>query len=132
MRQLTNDFNLIEFQSKDGAIMPWIVEHEVEKTAINLQLLRDKLNTPLHINSAYRSPYHNRRIGGVKFSKHLLGIAVDLSSRSKTPRQLYRIISKMIRDNEIKEGGLGLYKGFVHYDTRGTKARWNTTKIPVW
>ena len=132
MRKLTDNFNLIEFQSKDGSIMPWIVEREVEKTAINLQLLRNRLNTPLHINSAYRSPVHNRRVGGAEHSKHLLGIAVDITSKNKTPRQLYKIISKMIRDEKIKEGGLGLYKGFVHYDTRGTRARWNKTNIPIW
>jgi len=24
----------------------------------------------------------------------------------------------------MTEGGIGIYKGFVHYDIRGTKARW--------
>jgi len=28
----------------------------------------------------------------------------------------------------MKEGGLGLYNTFVHYDIRGTKARWDYTK----
>jgi len=32
----------------------------------------------------------------------------------------------LIRAGKMKEGGVGLYvsQGFVHYDIRGTRARW--------
>ena len=29
----------------------------------------------------------------------------------------------------MKEGGVGLYNGFVHYDIRGTKARWDNSSL---
>ncbi len=128
MIQITKNFNLLEFQSKDGSKMPYKVEKEVKETARNLQKLRDYLGVPLHINSAYRSPNHNRNIGGVKNSTHLKGIAVDLSSKHITPYKLYKTIEYLINKGVLQEGGLGLYNGFVHYDRRGYKARWSKVK----
>ena len=122
--KLTDNFTLAEFNSKDGAEMPAEVLENVIKLACNIQVIRDKIGCPLHINSAYRSPNHNKAIGGVKNSKHLLGKASDLTSRNHTPTQLYDVIESLIKEGKISEGGLGLYKSFVHYDIRGTKARW--------
>ena len=122
--KLTDNFTLAEFNSKDGAEMPAEVLENVIKLACNIQVIRDKIGCPLHINSAYRSPNHNKAIGGVKNSKHLLGKASDLTSRNHTPKQLYDVIESLIKDGKISEGGLGLYNSFVHYDIRGTKARW--------
>ena len=36
-----------------------------------LQALRTRLGKPLIIRSAYRSPEHNRAVGGAKASKHM-------------------------------------------------------------
>ena len=33
-------------------------------------------------------------------------------------------IEKLIKEGKMKQGGIGIYKGFIHYDIRGTKARW--------
>ena len=38
------------------------------------------------------------------------------------------LVEKLIKESKMKQGGLGLYpreNGWIHYDTRGTKARWN-------
>lgn len=126
--QITKNFNKREFNSKDGARMPLDVFFNIIELAENLQIIRDTLNSPLHINSAYRSPEHNKRVGGSPNSQHLLGKASDITSRDYTPTQLYAIIEGLIEDGRIKQGGLGLYNGFVHYDIRGTKARWDYRK----
>ena len=42
-----------------------------------LQALRDRLGKPLIVRSAYRSPEHNRAVGGATRSKHLDGAAFD-------------------------------------------------------
>ena len=66
----------------------------------------------------------NQLIGGVKNSQHTKGTAADLVSRNHTPKKLYKIIEALIEQNKISEGGLSAYPSFVHYDIRGTKARW--------
>ena len=126
--QLTKNFNKREFNSKDGARMPNDVFLNVKELANNLQIIRNCINSPMHINSGYRSPAHNKAIGGVSNSQHLLGKASDITSRDYSPVQLYSIIEGLIEQGKISEGGLGIYNGFVHYDIRGTKARWDYRK----
>ena len=121
---ITANFSLNEFDSKDGAKMPEEVKKNIKQLAVNLQVIRDAAGCAIHINSAYRSPSHNKRIGGVSNSKHMFGLASDLTSRNHTPEELYQLIDELIDEGRISEGGLGLYKSFVHYDIRGTRARW--------
>lgn len=122
--KLTENFDRIEFISKDGRDVPAELLPNLIELAHNLQVLRDHLGEPVRILSGYRSPEHNRRIGGARNSRHLLAQAADISVRSKTPRQLAAIIERLIATKQMKQGGLGVYPGFVHYDVRGTKARW--------
>ena len=50
-----------------------------------LQALRDRLGKPLIVLSAYRSPEHNRAVGGAKASKHMEGIAFDIAMANHDP-----------------------------------------------
>jgi hypothetical protein len=43
-----------------------------------LEVLRERAGTPIIINSGYRSPQLNRKIGGAANSNHLTGCAVDI------------------------------------------------------
>ena len=43
-----------------------------------LEVLRKRYGGPIIINSGYRSPQLNRKIGGVATSNHLTGCAVDI------------------------------------------------------
>lgn len=122
--QLTKNFNLAEFACKDGTPVPEELLYSVELLAANLQVLRDYLGEPVHIHSAYRTPIYNAKIGGAKKSKHLLAQAADITVKSKTPKQLAKIIEKLIAEKKMKQGGLGIYPGFVHYDIRGKATRW--------
>lgn len=126
--QLTTNFKRSEFDSKDGSVMPDSVLKNIKELAKNIQIIRDELGSSITINSGYRSPKHNASVGGEKNSKHILGQAGDLSQKKITPKQLYDLIEKLIKDGKVKEGGLGLYNTFVHYDIRGTKARWDYRK----
>lgn len=122
--QLTKNFNLAEFACKDGTPVPTELLYNVELLAANLQVLRDYLGEAVHIHSAYRTPIYNAKIGGAKKSRHLLAQAADITVKSKTPKQLAKIIEKLIAEKKMKQGGLGIYPGFVHYDIRGKAARW--------
>jgi len=123
--KLTKNFNKSEFDCNDGSEMPEEVLNNIKELADNLQVLRDKLRLPITINSGYRSPEYNKKIGGVKNSQHILGKAADIRVTSMSPQIVGKIITNMIDDGLLKEGGVGVYSTFVHYDIRGTKARWN-------
>lgn len=123
--ELTKDFNLIEFACKDGTPVPQELYANVKELAKNLQVLRDHIKEPVYISgSGYRTPSHNKKVGGAKLSQHLQAKAADISVKSKTPKQLAIVIEKLIAEGKMKQGGIGIYPGFVHYDIRGTKARW--------
>ena len=126
--KLTKNFSKSEFDSKDGAEMPDDVLENVKVIAEQLQVLRDVLNVPIKINSAYRSVAHNKKIGGVKNSKHITGKAVDIAVKGITTNYLAFKIKELISKSKMLEGGIGVYDTFVHYDIRGTKARWDNRK----
>lgn len=122
--KLTENFTLEEFACADGTPVPKAFVGAVTVLATNLQVLRNELGEAIHINSAYRTPAHNKAVGGKVNSQHIKGTAADITCRSKTPKQLAAIIEKLIASGKMQQGGLGRYPSFVHYDIRGTKARW--------
>jgi uncharacterized protein YcbK (DUF882 family) len=122
--QLTLNFHLIEFACHDGTPVPDEMLDDVHELAANLQVLRYHLGAGIYIISGYRTPAHNKKVGGAKTSQHLKAKAADIMSKDFTPKQIYNRIEKLIEAKKMKQGGLGLYKTWVHYDTRGTRARW--------
>ena len=79
----------------------------------DLQSLRDMLGKPLIITSAYRSPEHNKRVGGAKRSKHLEGIAFDVRMDNHDPHTFEAAA------RAAGFTGFGYYpkSGFMHIDT---------------
>lgn len=88
-----------------------------------LQSLRDRLGVPIIVNSAYRSPDHNKNIGGAPNSNHVKGIAFDI-----------RLTKKVTRDKLKQEArkcgfkGFGDYNTFVHIDL-GKERYWDFRSI---
>jgi zinc D-Ala-D-Ala carboxypeptidase len=72
-----------------------------------LQALRDRLGKPLIIRSAYRSPKHNRAVGGAKASKHMDGTAFDIAMANHDPAAF-----------EAAARAVG-FLGFGHYPRSG-------------
>jgi len=124
MAKLTENFSLAEFRCNDGSDIPNEYLPNVIQLAKNLQVLRDYINKPITINSAYRSPKYNAKIGGAKNSQHLTAKASDLRVEGITPKELAKVIESLIKDGKMQQGGIGIYPTFTHYDIRGTKARW--------
>lgn len=122
--QLTTNFNISEFACKDGTAVPASLRANAKELAQNLQKLRDAVGKPININSAYRTPKHNKSIGGKSNSQHLYAKAADIRIRGMTPAEVKKRILELIKKKKMKQGGIGLYNTFVHYDIRGTAARW--------
>lgn len=78
-----------------------------------LEALRRKLgNTPIHINSGFRSISHNSAINGASNSMHQYGIAADISVAGKTPSQVVSIA------RTCGFSGAKAYSTHVHIDSR--------------
>ena len=122
--KLTNNFNLSEFTSHDGAAFPPEVIVNLTKLAKNLQVIRDHTGKSVTVNSGYRSPAHNKKIGGVANSQHVLGKAADITITGLTPPMVKELLENLIKAGKIINGGIGLYPAFVHYDIRNKSARW--------
>ncbi|MDO4782631.1 MAG: D-Ala-D-Ala carboxypeptidase family metallohydrolase [Capnocytophaga felis] len=126
--QLTTNFTKQEFECRDGSAMPSEALENVKLLAKELQVLRDFVGKNIVINSGYRSPSYNKRVGGAPKSQHLLGKAADITITGMTPKQVAQAIEKLIAQGKMKQGGIGIYKTFTHYDIRGVKARWDFSK----
>lgn len=122
--QLTKNFELSEFNCRDGRGVPPEYMANVKKVAENLQILRDHIGEAIHINSCYRPTDYNKKIGGAPNSQHLTASAADITAKSYTPKQLATVVEKLIIEGKLKFGGLGIYPGFIHVDIRKKKARW--------
>jgi uncharacterized protein YcbK (DUF882 family) len=98
---------------------------ELEILSINLEILRAEIKEPVMITgSGYRTKSHNDKVGGAKNSQHLTASGADINAKNYTPKDLAKVIERLIKEGKMVQGGIGVYKGFVHYDIRGTKARW--------
>lgn len=71
-----------------------------------------RVGKPLILRSAYRSPEHNRAVGGAKASKHMEGIAFDVAMANHDPEG-FEAASRAVGFQ-----GFGFYprSGFIHID----------------
>lgn len=123
--KLTKNFNREEFDCKDGTPVPKIYYRNVQEVANNLQILRDHIKESVYVSgSGYRTEKHNKKVGGAKFSQHLTASGADIAAKNLSPKELAAVIEYLIAEGKMKQGGIGVYPGFVHYDIRGTHARW--------
>ena len=122
--QLSKNFKKSEFKCRDGTGVPDELMDNLMALVENLQVIRDHIDRPMHIISGYRTPKYNRKIGGARKSQHMKAKAADIIVKNLKPAELREIIINLIKEGNIKKGGVGLYRSFVHYDTRGWNARW--------
>jgi len=90
-----------------------------------LQQLRDELDAPVMVLSAYRSMSHNRDVGGAPASRHLLGRAFDVWMGNHDPAAF----EAAARRHGFS--GFGFYprSNFMHIDT-GPAREWGRRFTP--
>lgn len=113
-KKVSANFKVREFACKDGTDKIVIDEKLVEL----LQKIRNHFGKPITINSAYRTTSHNKKVGGSTNSYHLKGQAADIVVKDVNP------ILVALYCEKIGAGGIGVYKTFVHVDTRKKEYRW--------
>ena len=122
--RLSQNFMLSEFDSKDGSVMPEDVKENIIKLSNALQVIRDEVQQPISITSGYRSPEHNKRVGGAVRSTHVRGLGADFKVTNMTPVEVVEVIERLISEGKIPDGGLKAYSTWIHFDVRGVRARW--------
>jgi hypothetical protein len=152
---LSPHFRLKQFLCKqDGEYPKYMVLKE--DLLLKLELILQRVNAEgyrcdsFHVMSGYRTPYYNKAIGNVKYSRHIYGGAADIYI-DENPKD--EMMDDLNRDGRIDYkdadvvyeivdalygkpfyerfvGGLARYRKtsnhgpFVHIDVRGRRARW--------
>lgn len=114
-KKLSDNFRVREFRSRDGADKILIDEKLVNL----LQKMRDSFGV-INISSAYRTAAHNKKVGGVSSSRHLYGLAADITLSDSS-----RLTEAARYAEKIGFRGVGLddrYQKFLHLDTRKNKS----------
>jgi uncharacterized protein YcbK (DUF882 family) len=114
--KLTTNFSLNEFNKRNYNVPTDVLRNLIE-LAKNLQVLRDEVKKPIKITSGYRPAELNAKVGGATQSRHITGQAADLKIEGYTPKQVAAIIEKLIAAGKMKQGGIGTYSTWIHYDT---------------
>lgn len=79
---------------------------------------------PTRIISAYRTVAYNAvQDGSAKDSQHIHNRAIDFKTAKGTPKDWALQLHEW-RSAGAFRGGIGVYKTFVHVDTRGVNADW--------
>lgn len=115
--KLSANFTLKEMQSHDNddkvLVDPELVTY--------LQKIRDHFGQSVKINSGYRTPSHNAKVGGTKNSYHTKGMAADIVISGVSAKRVAQYAEA------IGMLGVGCYdnKKFTHVDTRPSKVFWH-------
>jgi hypothetical protein len=98
---LSENFTLEEMTASETAARynidntpPNEVLLNLRRLALFLEDVRKALDKPIHINSAYRSPEANEKVGGKSTSQHCRGTAADIKVKGMTPDQVVRAVIK--------------------------------------
>jgi uncharacterized protein YcbK (DUF882 family) len=79
---------------------------------------RGVANISFNITSGYRSPEHNKSVGGVLNSSHLKGMAVDIKCSDSRKRSI--IVSSLIKAGFTR---IGIASSFIHVDNDPDKSQ---------
>jgi zinc D-Ala-D-Ala carboxypeptidase len=106
--QLTKNFSLAELTTTstgiDNTPPQDVIDNLLALAGSVLQPARERYGRAITVNSGYRSPAVNKRVGGATSSQHMSGQAADITTGSKEEnRKLFAILETMNYDQLIDE-----------------------------
>lgn len=118
-KKLSTNFKVKEFACKDGSDAVLVAPRLV----MVLQSIRSRFGAAVTINSGYRTPQYNTKVGGVAHSQHCYGTAADITVRGQKPAAVAAYARQLMPD----WGGVGVYakQNFTHIDVRETRSDWD-------
>jgi len=118
MHGLNTDFHFFfEYSEFDSPDVKGSYEHMSVEFLNKLTEARKIAAIGFKITSAYRTPEHNAKVGGVQGSSHTNGCAVDIYA--PTSRQKYIIINALLQAGFNR---IGVAKNFIHVDNDASKS----------
>lgn len=111
--KLSEHFKAKEFACKDNSPIAFIDTHIIDL----LEAIRNYYNSPVIINSGYRTYTWNKAVGGAKHSYHMKGMAADIYVKGVSNKDVAKKASELLG----KKGGVICHTNYVHVDIRTTE-----------
>jgi hypothetical protein len=120
--KLSQHLTIEEFQGSSP--LNKMGQKEIEAAALLAEKVFEPLRAfrgaPIKVNSGYRSPEYNKKIGGAKNSQHTKGEALDLPL---TAEEFHFIKDNLVFDQLIWEFGSDKKPAWVHVSYSATNNR---------
>lgn len=120
--KVSSNFKASEFACNDGS-STLLLDKDILPI---LERFREYVESPVTINSAYRTKSYNSKVGGARNSYHLYGRAFDIPFKSS-----YKYLTSVDKMcdffNTLGLKGIIKYPTFVHIDTRTSKYHANNS-----
>lgn len=107
-------FKASEFQCKDKTEELLVAQDLLDI----LEEIRKHFDRPVIINSGYRTPSWNSKVGGTPNSYHCKGMAADIVVKGKSSKEVAEYANSI-----MEKGGIIRYTNFTHIDVREKKYR---------
>ena len=114
--KISEHFKVKEFACKDGSPVAFVDSYLI----CLLENLRRTIEKPVIITRGYRTPEHNKKIGGAKYSYHIRGCAADIIVKGMTPKEVAMALNKIAPGDSC---GIIVERGWTHFDVRRVKYR---------
>lgn len=105
-------FKSFEFDSADAPGSGLLMDRDFME---RLDKMRDSMGMPVTVVSGFRTPEHNKAVGGEPNSAHLRGLAVDLAAIGSSSRSA--IVIAAVKSGFMR---IGIGSSFVHIDADPT------------
>ena len=108
-------FKLEEFDSPDELGSGCNMSQEILSM---LDAARKIYGKPMRITSGFRTKTHNKKVGGVKSSSHLKGLAIDVAC--VTSKHRFEMLTALL---EVGFNRIGVANTFIHIDVDKNKSQ---------